>query len=113
MSVASLSDEVKRAIESGQAKANRNVTASALELAGETLELGALFLGPEAEAAAFVVDFVASSLVASGEVTDLAEGEEQGDSALNEPVTLNPGELGMEMQTGCPRPARRSTTSGT
>ena len=95
MSVKSLSDTVKSEVESGQAKADRQITADALELTGGTLELFSLFVP---EPAGIAAEFFAGTVVLAGEITSAVEGDEQGEPALNEPVTLDAAELGLQMQ---------------
>jgi hypothetical protein len=95
MAVADLAAEAKREVETDKAKASHNVAAEALELTGESLELISLFAP---EPLGVVGEFFAGTLALAGEVTSLDEGDEQGESAVGDLVTVAPGELGQEME---------------
>jgi hypothetical protein len=93
--VQKMADQVKSAVESGPAKANRRTTADALELAAQLVEWYSLFWpegGPP------IGEFMGAALTLAGEITSLAEGDEQGESALAKPVTLDPARLGLEIE---------------
>jgi hypothetical protein len=95
MAVSGMADQAKADVESGQAKPNRNVTAEALEMTGESLELISLFM-PEPIGA--VGEVFAGTLALAGEVTSLDEGDEQGESAVGQPFTVPPDKVGEEME---------------
>jgi hypothetical protein len=91
--VQTMADQVKAAVEAGPAKANRRTTAEGLELAAQLVEFYSLFL-PEGPP---VGEFIGGALALAGEITSLFEGDEQGESALGKPVTLDPARLGLEI----------------
>jgi hypothetical protein len=95
LAVEKLSDEVKNSVEVGGARASRDVTAEGLEIAGESIELIGLFVPPPSQEAA---ELFGTTLSLAGEITSLAEGGEQGESAVQEPMTVHPADLGSEMQ---------------
>jgi hypothetical protein len=97
LTVQSLSDTVKSSVEAGPAKANHLTTAEGLELAAQLVELYSVFLTP-LEPLSTAGEFFGGALALAGEITSLAEGDEQGESALGEPVTLDPAKLGLEME---------------
>jgi hypothetical protein len=92
--VQTMADQVKAAVEAGPAKANRRTTAEGLELAAQLVEFYSLFL-PEGPP---VGEFMGATLALAGEITSLFEGDEQGESALGKPVTLDPERLGLEIE---------------
>jgi hypothetical protein len=95
LAVQQLADEVKRSVEAGGATADRNVFAEGLEIAAESVELVSLLLPPPTQEAG---ELFGATLSLTGEITSLVEGDEQGESAVGEPVTVAPADLGFEMQ---------------
>jgi hypothetical protein len=95
LAVQDLANKVKTDVESGQAKADHDTTADGLELASESVEIVSLFLPEPGDVAG---EFIGDALALAGEVTSTVEGDGQGESALAEPVTLDPGEVGMQME---------------
>jgi hypothetical protein len=93
--VQEMAKQVKAAVEAGPAKANRSTTAEVLELMTKLVELSSMFL-PEPVGA--VYEFTVGALALTGEITSLAEGDKQGESALGKPVTLDPARLGLEIE---------------
>jgi hypothetical protein len=95
MTVEDLASKVKSEVESGPAKANGATTADALELAATSIELYSVFIP---EPFSLPGEFLGGALALAGEITSLTEGDEQGEPAVSEPVTVDPGKLGLEMQ---------------
>jgi hypothetical protein len=93
LAVKTLVDQVQADFEANSAKPNRDVTAEALKITGEGVEMLSLF-APEPYNA--VGEFLGSAISLSGEIVAVAD--EQGESAVHAPVTLDPAELGMEME---------------
>ena len=94
LAVLDVTDKVKADFEAN-AKPQRNVTAEALEIAATGAELVSVFAPEKVGKGA---EFVGGALSLAGEITSLVEGDEQGESAVHAPATLDPGELATEMQ---------------